>query len=274
MTYTPVVPLGGYAGWKFLSRTMEKQQATFVASAEIQRNEEYFREKIGEVKTAKELVSDRRLLTVALGAFGLDDDINNKYFVQKVLEEGTLDSDALANKLSDKRYLALSKAFGFGDFNTPRTVLSDFPDEILANYETRQFEIAVGDVDTTMRMVMTAQREIPELAAKTNSETTKWYTVIGSPTMSEVFRVGLGLPQSVSALDVDQQVEIYRQKTDAMFGSTDPAIFTESASMDKLLKTYLLRSEVSVSNSSASNSIALQLLNSGRSSTNILSVLL
>ena len=44
--------------------------------------------------------------------------------------------------------------------------------------------------------------------------------------------------------------------------------------MDKLLKTYLLRSEVSVSNSSASNSIALQLLNSGRSSTNILSVLL
>lgn len=274
MTYTPVVPLGGYAGWKFLSRTMEKQQATFVASAEIQRNEEYFREKIGEVKTAKELVSDRRLLTVALGAFGLDDDINNKYFVQKVLEEGTLDSDALANKLSDKRYLALSKAFGFGDFNTPRTVLSDFPDEILANYETRQFEIAVGDVDTTMRMVMTAQREIPELAAKTNSETTKWYTVIGSPTMSEVFRVGLGLPESVSALDVDQQVEIYRQKTDAMFGSTDPAIFTESEPMDKLLKTYLLRSEVNVSSSSASNSIALQLLNSSRSSTNILSILL
>ena len=50
---------------------------------------------------------------VALGAFGLQDDLPNRFFIQKVLEGGTLSTDSLANKLSDPRYAALAKAFGF-----------------------------------------------------------------------------------------------------------------------------------------------------------------
>ena len=136
MTYQPVVPVGGYAGWVFLNRTMDTQQAAFNSSAAIQRDVDYFKENIGEISSAEALVNDRRLLSVALGAFGLDDDINNKYFIQKVLDDGTLDDDALANKLSDKRYFEFSKAFGFGDFDTPNTVLSEFPDDIVNEYWT------------------------------------------------------------------------------------------------------------------------------------------
>lgn len=274
MSYTPVVPLSGYAGWKFLNRTMEKQQAAFVASADIQRNEDYFREKIGSIKTAEELVSDRRLLSVALGAFGLDDDINNKYFIRKVLEEGTLDTKSLANKLSDKSYLALSEAFGFGDFSTPRTVLSDFADEILAKYETRQFEVAVGNADQTMRLAMTAQRELPELAADSVSESTKWYKIIGSPALSEVVRTALGLPDSVGSLDVDQQVVVYKQKTEQVFGSSDPGQFTDSEKVDRLVKNYLLRAQMTDTSGISSGSAALQLLQGGTSGNSILSLLL
>ncbi len=53
MSYTPVIPLSGYAGWKMLGRTMERQQAAFVASASVQRTEEYFREKIGGITKPK-----------------------------------------------------------------------------------------------------------------------------------------------------------------------------------------------------------------------------
>ncbi|MBD3785494.1 MAG: DUF1217 domain-containing protein [Sphingomonadales bacterium] len=273
MSYTPVVPLSGYAGWKFLNRTIEKQQAAFVASAEIQRNEDYFREKIGGIKTAEELVSDRRLLTVALGAFGLDDDINNKYFIRKVLEEGTLDTKSLANKLSDKSYLALSEAFGFGDFSTPRTVLSDFADGILAKYEARQFEIAVGNADQAMRLAMTVQRELPELAADDASESTKWYQIIGSPALSEVMRTALGLPDSVGSLNVDQQVNVYKQKTEQIFGSSDPSQFAGAEELDKLLKSYLLRAQLTDTSSISSGSAALQLLQGGTSGNSILSIL-
>ena len=125
MTYAPVVPFGGLAGWAFLTRTREAQKTAFASSPAVQRDEAYFRDRIGGISSAEELVSDRRLLSVALGAFGLEDDINNRYFIRKVLEDGTLDPKALGNKLADKRYLELSKAFGFGDYATPRTKLSD-----------------------------------------------------------------------------------------------------------------------------------------------------
>ncbi|WBL33280.1 DUF1217 domain-containing protein [Sinirhodobacter sp. HNIBRBA609] len=266
MSYTPVIPMGGYAGWKFLNRTMEKQQAAFTASAQIQRNEDYFRDKIGSVTTAAELVADRRLLSVALGAFGLDDDINNRYFIQKVLDEGSLDGDALANKLADKRYLALTKAFGFGDFSTPRTVLSDFPDEIVAQYRERQFEIAVGETDNSMRLALSLRRDLPELATQGSSEKTKWFTIIGSTAMSTVFRTALGLPESVSSLDVDQQLGIYRSRTEQVFGASDPAQFAQPDRIEELIKTYLLRAELGGGAAASSQSIALQLLSASAGS--------
>lgn len=276
MSYVPIIPASGYAGWKMLNRTMTLQKAAFVASAEIQRDETYFREKIASVTTAEDLVSDRRLLKVALGAFGLESDINNKFFIQKVLDEGTLDSDSLANKLSDKTYLKLSQAFGFGDFSTPRTVLSDFADDILAQYEARQFEVAVGESDDTFRLALAAQRELPELAEKSSSETTKWYTVIGSKSLSSVMRTALGLPKSVASLDVDQQLEIFRQKSDAVLGSPDVSSLGEPETLEKVIRLFMVRSQIDTGGSVSSASTALQLLSASsyNSSSSSLSLLL
>ena len=159
MTYQPVFPSGGNLGWTFLSKTREAQQEAFDNSTLIARETSYFREKIGEVNSAEDLVSDRRLLSVALGAFGLDDDINNRFFVRKVLEEGTLDQDAFANRLADKRYFAMSEAFGF-DLTPPKTVISSFPDDIIDQYKVRQFEFAVGEQDEDMRLALGLEREI------------------------------------------------------------------------------------------------------------------
>ncbi|PTV95201.1 uncharacterized protein DUF1217 [Rhodobacter aestuarii] len=270
MSYTPIIPASGYAGWKMLNRTMDVQKAAFVNSAEIQRDEEYFREKIGSITTAEDLVADRRLLKVALGAFGLSNDIDNKYFIRKVLEEGTLDSSSLANKMADKTYLKMSEAFGFGDYEVPRTSLSSFADEILTKYETRQFEVAVGDSDNSLRLAMAAQRELPELAAKTSSNDAKWYTVIGSTSLSEVMRTALGLPTSVGSLDVDQQLSMYKDKAEYVFGTSDFSTFNETETMDKLVRNYLVRSQISAGSTMSSQSVALQLLQGSGSSFSIL----
>ena len=81
MSYVPAIPFTGYAGWTFLNRTMASQTATMNATSQNKRDEDYFRANIGKIDTAEQLVNDRRLLKVALGAFGLDNDINNKFFV-------------------------------------------------------------------------------------------------------------------------------------------------------------------------------------------------
>ena len=144
MSFQPVVPLSGYGGWVFLNRTLDQQKDAFTQSGEAARNSAYFSETIGQIESAEELVSDRRLMTVALEAFGLGDDINAKAFVRKVLESPTGDREALAGKLSDKRYAAMAKALGFGD-DTPLT--TDRVADIVARYQDRSFEAALGEVE-------------------------------------------------------------------------------------------------------------------------------
>ena len=85
MSFVPVIPTAGLAGWSYLQRTGDDQKRIFTESSDVQRDTAYFRDRIGTITTAEELVSDRRLLKVALGAFGLGDDINNKYFIRNTL---------------------------------------------------------------------------------------------------------------------------------------------------------------------------------------------
>ena len=69
MSYQPVVPAGGNLGWTFLKQTREAQQEAFDNSSIIARDTDYFRENIGKIQSAEELVADRRLLTVALSDY-------------------------------------------------------------------------------------------------------------------------------------------------------------------------------------------------------------
>lgn len=270
MSFSPVIPMGGYGGWAFLQRTMDNQRAAFEKTPVLQKDDAYFREKIGSIATAEELVADRRLLKVTLGAFGLDADIDNKAFVRKVLEEGTFEPGALANRLSDKRYLELSKAFGFGDLPIPRSTMSDFPDKLLANYRTLQFEIAVGTQNGDMRIVMNAQRELPELAARTGSDTAKWYSILGSEPLRQIFQTAFGLPTAFGSIDIDQQVDVLKDKTASLFGDSSVSQFTDPEKMDTMIRRYLAISQLSGSGSSVPTSPALQILQGGTGILNIL----
>lgn len=243
MSFQPALPALGYAGWKMLDRTRPAQQAAFDRQPIVKRDDTYFREKIGSIASAEELVADRRLLKVALGAFGLEADIDNRFFIRKVLEEGTLTPGALALKLSDKRYQAFSSAFGFGDFATPRNKLSDFADRMIASWRDRQFEAAVGTVDENLRLALNARRELSALAAKTQSEDAKWFALMGQPPLRQVVEVALGLPSSLGRLDVDKQREVFRDKASRVLGDDRIGQFAGPDRMEMLLRRFLLRAE-------------------------------
>ena len=262
MSFAPVLLGTGYAGWTFLKRTMTSQTAAFNKAPEILRDEAYFRANIAKAKTADDLVNDRRLLKVALGAFGLDGDLNSKAFIRKVLSDGTLTEGALSNKLADKQYLKLSAAFGYGDFTTPRTVLSDFPDEILAAYKARQFDAAVGAQSGDMRLGLNSERELAVLAAKTNtSEDTKWLTIMGNAPLRRVMEKALGLPASLAALDLDQQLVVFKDRAQRVFGNSGISQFTDTAKVEVLLRRFLVRSEAEASGTQfGSKAAALQML--------------
>lgn len=260
MSFTALIPSGGFLGWAYLKRTADAQIARLAGTAEMRRDEAHFRERIGTIDTAAELVADRQLLKVALGAFGLGDDIGNRYFVQKVLEDGTLSGTALATRLADKTYASLSAEFGFGDYATPRTKLSDFADRIIERYRTRSFEESVGAQDETLRLALNADRELSGIAAKSNSVDTKWYSILGSPALRKVFETAFGLPQSFGSIHLDQQVSVMKDKAEALLGDSDPATLADAGMRDLLVRRFLVRSEIEAMKSAQLQSGALQML--------------
>jgi hypothetical protein len=246
MSFLPVLSGPGLTGWTYLKRTGDQQIEVYSRNSKVQRDETYFRENIAKVTSAQDLMADRRLLRVALEAFGLEEDMPNRAFIRQILEQGTLDPQALANKLADKRYLKLSAAFGF-DLTPPRTRLSDFADKMVQSWKARGFERAVGVQDDRLRLGLNAQRELAEVANSSASENAKWFTVLGQPPLRAVFEGAFGLPKSFGVLPLDRQKDILIEKSKAMFGDGTVAQFTDPDRIEPLVRRFLLRSDAAAS---------------------------
>jgi hypothetical protein len=260
MSFQPQIPLAGIAGWRFLERTQAVQQAAFEKGPELAREVAYFAEKIGQITSAAELVADRRLLKVALGAFGLEGEIDKRAFIRKVLEEGTTDPKAFAVRLTDPAFRKLAAAFGFGDASGARTAEPGFAARIIAAYKTRAFEVAVGETNNDMRLALNFRREIAEMAAQGETGAS-WFSVLGSKPLRAVFEKAYGLPSAFGKLDVDRQRDVMRDKTAAMFGPADLTAFRDSANVEKLIDRFLARSQIEAGISAAApGSAALTLL--------------
>jgi len=262
MTFQPIVPLSGYSGWRFLQRTLPVQQATFEQSAPIQRATSYFKENIAGIRSAEDLVANRQLLEVALGAFGLGDDIDNKYFIQKVLEEGTEDTASLANKLSDPRYSDFSKAFGFGDSSIPNTSMPNFLDVIISRYETTKFEISVGEQNSDLRAAMNVSSALSDIVSGSANQDAQWFSIMGNPPLRRVVQSALGLPDSIARIDIDQQLEAFKDKAKASFGTDNVSDLMDPDIQEDIIRLFLVRSDSQFSSATSRFSIALTLLQS------------
>lgn len=266
MSFDPTILSTGLTGWTFLQSTYDRQFEHFSKDPILERDNEYFMENISNVKTAEDLVSDYRLLEVALNAFGLADEIDSKAMIQKVLEDGTEADDALANKLGDDRWIEFSDAFGFGPGLSPVTGLTYKMQEIADSSVVQSFEDAVGAQDVSMQIALYAERELVDLVTFDDegeelSITGQWLNIIGQPQLQTMMQTALGLPSDLALLDIDQQMEVLQDASKKRFGSDDLTMFSDPEQMTKLVNTYLARSELDAYQSSNSSaSLALSLL--------------
>jgi hypothetical protein len=260
MVFAPVVPFGGLPGFRFIERTFDVQFDAFGRSPDIQREIDYFREHAGSAATAADLVADRQLLKVALGAFGLEDEIDKRAFIRKILEEGTLDPKSLANRLADPAWAKFSAALGYGDlggllaFESTRLSIAE-------RYRLRQFERGVGDSDLDIRLALNFRREIKEIAASTAAGDAGWFKVLGSQPLRRVIEGAYLLPQGFGQIDIDRQRDEVAARTEQIFGSGSPAVFASDENVDGLLRRFLVSAQLrGGSSSSAPGSTALTLL--------------
>jgi len=257
MSFQPQIPFSGIAGWRFLERAAPVLQDTFEKGPQLQRDIAHFAETIGSITSAAELVADRQLMRVALGAFGLDSELDKRAFMRKILEEDLADPRALANRLTEPAYKKMAVAFGFGSATGPRTGEAGFAAKIIADFKTRAFEVAVGQSDNAMRLALNFRREMAEMS---QGDGANWFRVLGSKPLREVFEGAYGLPSQFGRIDVDQQREVMRDKTGRLFGGSELTVFQDPEAIETVVNRFLARAQVEAGVSApgpASNALAL-----------------
>ena len=263
MAFTPVVPFGGLLGLRFIDRTFDAQFETFTRSPEIQREIDNFLEHADEATTAEALVADRRLLRVALGAFGLEDEVGKRAFIRKILEDGTLDPKSLANRLADPAWAEFSEALGYGNLGG-LLVFDNVRQNLAEQFRLHQFERAIGDVDVDIRLALNFRREMREIALSPGVETSGWLKVLGSKPLRSVVEGAYNLPFAFGLIDLDRQVSDLEARTEQIFGVASPAAFTSDENIDDLVRRFLLSSQLKGGFSpSTPGATALALLQAG-----------
>ncbi|MBT0781733.1 DUF1217 domain-containing protein (plasmid) [Paracoccus versutus] len=259
MSYNVQAGSGGYAGWKILERTMVKQRSAFLKSHDIRVSKDYFQKNIQNIKTAEELVNDRKLLVVVLRAFGLDSDVNNKFFLRKVIESDPADKGSLVNRLADKRYLALNQGLALHFSSEGQGARVDVG-AIIEKYESRSFERNIGERHAEIELALNAQRELLNIATSDASENTKWYQILASKPLRQVFEGAYGIGTGFSSLSIDRQLSELKVRTERLTGSNSVSQFESGDGLDLVLRHFLLRSQMSVSSGSSRYANALALL--------------
>ncbi len=244
MTFTPIVPFGGYLGWRVFDNTAERQLSAFSDSPQVVRDVDYFRENIASATTAEDLVSDRRLLRVALGAYGLSEEINKQAFVQRILEEGTEQRDSFANRLNDPRWRAFAEDFGYGNAFGARVDSTTFRERTANNYLERAFEERVGEVNTNFRLALNFRREIARIAEGPSVDNAGWFQIFGQPPLRAVVETALGLPSSIGTADIDQQRDLFERRSQQVFGNSSPAVFKDPVKVEDALRRFFLQTEI------------------------------
>ncbi len=257
MTFQPTLPLGGLAGWALLNRTKARQEAAFAAAPARQTEVSRFEQRFGSISSAKDLVQDRNVLGVVLGAFGLQDDIQNRAFIQRVIETGTEGRSALSNRLADKRYAALASSMahlGPGGTGVPP---QDLAAKLVANHQSRSFEVAVGDQNQSFRLALTAERELPALLNTFTSDRARWFGVLGNPPLRKVLETALGLPKEFAQLPLEKQAESLQTAASKRFGARSVEDLTKPAVLDRIIQRFLVMSEIQQGASSFSPALTL-----------------
>jgi len=105
--------LSTIADYRVLVKDYSASLKQIAKDPQIARDVAYYKDHIGQVQSADELLKDYRLYSYAMKAHGLEDMIYAKAFIKKVLDSDLSDSNSFANKLTDPRYQKFAAAFSF-----------------------------------------------------------------------------------------------------------------------------------------------------------------
>jgi hypothetical protein len=174
-----------------VSQNLSRYQAMTAAEPAVKTATAYYEANIGSVKSIGDLVGNYRLLSYALNAYGLGDQINAKGLITKVLEGGVSNPKSLANTLPNSQWKAFAAAFNFVDSGaTPPSSTSSVA-TTTGDYVEQQLESDQGDQDVGVQLALYFQRVAPTVTSE--------YGILADPNLLQIAATIMGLPPSAAA---------------------------------------------------------------------------
>jgi hypothetical protein len=159
----------------------------------------YYEANIGGVTSIQDFVDNYRLLSYALDAYGLGDQINAKALITQVLEGGVSNPNSLANTLSDSRWRAFAAAFDFANRGASSISSANAVQTTTSDYIEQQLESDQGAENVGVQLALYFQRVAPTVSSE--------YGILADPNLLEVAQTIFGLSAATSAENIDTQAQ-------------------------------------------------------------------
>jgi Protein of unknown function (DUF1217). len=212
---------------------------------QVKANVDYYKANADKVESVDDLMKDRRLLSVALGAYGLESQVDSKALLRKLLSEDPTDSTSLAQRMADPRYRAFATAFASLREDGGASIgKAESIDAVVGLYQQTQYEKAVGRNDTSARQALYFARVAPKA-------TESIYQVLNDSTLGAVVREAYGLPKETAALDARQQVRQLEAKGFDYTKLSDPKY------VETLINRFLASKDASGAPTGADEDVAI-----------------
>lgn len=183
------------------ARTLEN----IAQKPQVEREVEYYKEHISDVKSIDDFMDDYRLYSFAMKAHGLEDMTYAKAFMRKVLEGGTGD-EGFAHDLTDQRYGQFVEDLNFEQFNTATTSFEAVTTGMVDKYYQQSIEVEAGEQSNGARLALYFQRKAADIEEP--------LSLLADPAFLEVIQVALGLPKSMSSAPIDNQLAMIEKRLD------------------------------------------------------------
>lgn len=128
--------ISSFQSYNFYTKDINLTLSRKAADAVVSREQKYYRETIGSIKTVDEFLADDRVYAYAMKAYGLEEMTYAKAFIRKVLESDLTDTSSFANLLTDSKYKTLAAAYDFGNTVTSEIIQTTSQiDSLIGTYE-------------------------------------------------------------------------------------------------------------------------------------------
>lgn len=192
--------------YRLVSSNRDLAIERIASRSDVTREVDHYLANIGSIQSAEDLVKDYRLFNFVMRAYGLEDLSYARAMMRNIMEQGTDDPDALANRLTDPRYRELANDFNFARYGEATTAFGRTQQGVVDKFIRQSMENETGLQNEGARLALYFERK----AASIDSEV----DLLADKALLAVVRTALQLPAQMSLASVDKQVDMIKQRFD------------------------------------------------------------